>query len=465
MFLLNRGDVINRADPNFHSLYREVKRRFELSKFPVLNFGRFMKLIQYGSSSLATSENIGVPMIRMNNLQDDELNLTNLKYIELPEKELNLLRLKKGDILFNRTNSKELVGKCAVFREETDYVYASYLIKVRLDETKLLPDFAALFLGSPTGRLQIDCISRQIIGMTNINTEEIKNLKMPVPPIEFQEKAVEQTKKAYDEKKSKEAEAREKLASIDALVLDALGITLPAAEENTLAGRIFFTKSSGIAGGRLDAAIYRRKFSLQSNLFPMAKVKDVYAINPRTSFDRLQPETLLSFVPMEAISDGLGKIVRRYEREVKEAKGYTWFQENDVLWAKITPCMQNGKSAVATNLLNGLGFGSTEYHVFRPSNDKANSFYLHTILRLKSLREAAMDYFGGSAGHQRVDIDFLKNLKIPIPPPEVQAEIAERVEAIYAEAKKLRDEGKDILEKAKSRVEAMILGESSESKL
>lgn len=293
----------------------------------------------------------------------------------------------------------------------------------------------------------------------SVNTFEFERLQIPIPPIETQQQIINQLDKAHAEKKAKEAEAREKLASVDKLVLDALGITLPDAEENTLARRIFFTKSGDIASGRFDAAVHQKKFSLQSSIFPMAKLKDAYAINPRTSFDHFKPETLLSFIPMEAISDGLGKIIRFYEREVKESKGYTAFQENDVLWAKITPCMQNGKSAVARNLLNGFGFGSTEYHVFRSLSRDANPSYLHSILRLKSLRQAAMNYFGGSAGHQRVDIDFFKTLRIPIPPPEIQKEIAERVETLYAEAKLLREQGAAILGHAKADVERMILGD------
>lgn len=106
-------------------------------------------------------------MIRMNNLQRDGWDLTNLKYIELSEEAAELYRVNPGDILFNRTNSKELVGKCEVFHEPGDWVFASYLIRVVLDQSKAIPEFVSTFLNTQAGRIQIDRVSRQIIGMSN----------------------------------------------------------------------------------------------------------------------------------------------------------------------------------------------------------------------------------------------------------------------------------------------------------
>ena len=456
--MLNRGDLSQRADPNYHSLFREVSRRLSQSAFPVSNLGKFTKLMQYGSSSLATSEKIGVPMIRMNNLKGDELDLSDLKYIEMPERELSLYLLRKGDLLFNRTNSKELVGKCAVFREDEKYVFASYLIRVRLNENSLLLEFAAAFLGTSTGRMQIDCISRQIIGMTNINTEEIRNLKLPVPPIETQKNAVGLIGEAKEIRKWKEAEAKRLLESVDAYVLERLGISLPVTAEDALAKRVFYANSGQVLGGRFDAPSHSSTLSLSSSTFPMIRFKDYIEINPYTSFAHLPGETLLSFVPMESISDLYGEITGTHTRAASESKGYTLFQEGDILWAKITPCMQNGKSALAKGLLNGFGFGSTEYHVFRVSNLEVNPSYVFALLRLKHLRNEAVKFFSGSAGHQRVDVDLFKRLLIPLPPLNVQDEIVAHIEDIYAEAKRLRREGRELLERAKREVEAMILG-------
>lgn len=456
--MLNRGEIEGRLEPkSFLLKYRVNDENINNSRFPKYQLRKISKLISDGTHFTPKYTEKGVKFLSVKDVRPFEINYDNSKFISIDEAEILDKRCKpqKGDILLTKIGT---IGLASVINSVERFQIFVSLALLRTDNELILPEYLTLTINSNFTFLQFDRIIKGA-GVPDLHLEDIRKVKIPVPPIEIQKQIVENFEKAYAEKKAKEAEAREKLASVDNLVLDALGITLPAKEENTLEKRIFFTKSSDIASGRFDAAIHQRKFSLQSNLFPMAKLKDVYAINPRTSFDRFKPETLLSFVPMESISDGLGKIIRKYECEVKESKGYTSFQENDVLWAKITPCMQNGKSAVATNLLNGYGFGSTEYHVFRSLSLEANPFYLHSILRLKSLRKAAMNYFGGSAGHQRVDVNFFKTLKIPIPPPEVQAEIAERVEAIYAEAKQLREEGAEILKNAKAEVERMILGE------
>jgi type I restriction enzyme S subunit len=110
-------------------------------------------------------------------------------------------------------------------------------------------------------------------------------------------------------------------------------------------------------------------------------------------------------------------------------KGYTPFEDGDLIWAKITPCMENGKSAVARNLLNGVGFGSTEFHVLRVNNSaKLLPDYLWVLLRLASIRQAAVRYFVGSAGQQRVPASFLEGLEIPLPPIGEQRLIVRNVQ-------------------------------------
>ena len=95
-------------------------------------------------------------------------------------------------------------------------------------------------------------------------------------------------------------------------------------------------------------------------------------------------------------------------------KGYTYFGENDVIFAKITPCMQNGKNAIVTGLIGGIGFGSTEFHVLRCS-DEVIPEWVHLFLRRQETLDAAIKTFTGAVGQQRVPANFLENLEIPIP--------------------------------------------------
>lgn len=192
-------------------------------KFPVVELGGVLEMVQYGTSEKASEKNDGVPVIRMNNIVDGHLNLQNLKYMRLSENETQRLLLKERDILFNRTNSKELVGKCAVFHEQGEYVFASYLIRVRMDTKKAAPDFIAHIVNSSIGRQQINALSRQIIGQANVNSEELRSLQIPLPPLDIQNEImayIEQSRAAIGRQRAASAQARQQSqAEIEALIL------------------------------------------------------------------------------------------------------------------------------------------------------------------------------------------------------------------------------------------------------
>lgn len=154
--------------------------------YPVTALAEILDVVQYGTSQKANTKGSGVPVIRMNNVVDGVLNLSKLKHVELDVREAKSLQLLDGDILINRTNSKELVGKCAVFHEPGVYVFASYLIRLRPNPKLADPDYLAYCINSPIGRQQIDAISRQIIGQANINTEELRSFRVPLPPLDVQ---------------------------------------------------------------------------------------------------------------------------------------------------------------------------------------------------------------------------------------------------------------------------------------
>lgn len=157
-------------------------------RYPVVDLGSLLTLVQYGTSAKANTQARGLPVLRMNNIRDGELDLTDLKHLDLPERERVKLLLKPDDILINRTNSKELVGKCAVFRRPEEAVFASYLIRLRVARQSSEADYVAALINSRLGRQQIDRLSRQIIGQANINSEELRSLRIPLPPLNIQRK-------------------------------------------------------------------------------------------------------------------------------------------------------------------------------------------------------------------------------------------------------------------------------------
>ena len=168
------------------------------------------------------------------------------------------------------------------------------------------------------------------------------------------------------------------------------------------------------------------------------KLSEVAQINPRRTPLERDDATSTSFVPMEAVDEILGEVTQTISQPYsKVKKGYTYFENGDVIFAKITPCMQNGKHAVVHNLIDGFGFGSTEFHVIRGSEEIVPQ-WIHYYLRRKQTLDAALKTFTGAVGQQRVPDAFLKDLEIPVPHPDTQRQIATRLKAQLAEVETAR---------------------------
>ena len=157
----------------------------------------------------------------------------------------------------------------------------------------------------------------------------------------------------------------------------------------------------------------------------ISSLGEICEINPKKSQDaRLTNGLLVSFVPMPSVSES-GDIDATQVKPYDEVKtGFTYFAENDVLFAKITPCMENGKGAIATGLYNGIGFGSTEFHVLRPAKETATPRWIYTLTVFPQFRIDAASNMTGSAGQRRVPASFLENYRVSVPPLELQNRFA-----------------------------------------
>ena len=145
---------------------------------------------KYGSSAKTDEENSGIPVLRMGNIQDGQLDYSNLKYLPCDHDEFPALHLLDGDLLFNRTNSPELVGKTAVYRSEiTPCSYASYLISVRFNES-FIPELASTYINSAYGRHWIKSVVVQQVGQANVNGTKLAALSVPLPPRAEQEEII-----------------------------------------------------------------------------------------------------------------------------------------------------------------------------------------------------------------------------------------------------------------------------------
>ncbi len=160
--------------------------------------------------------------------------------------------------------------------------------------------------------------------------------------------------------------------------------------------------------------------------WPVEPLGQACIINPRLPKNHgLTDEFFVSFVPMAAVSELEGKILTPQAKKFADVKkGYTHFETGDVLFAKITPCMENGKAAIARDLLGGHGFGSTEFHVIRPKPHVLPEWVFYYVRR-PSFRLEAKRSFTGTAGQQRVPTGFLGSAMLPVPPLEEQRRIVD----------------------------------------
>jgi len=165
-----------------------------------------------------------------------------------------------------------------------------------------------------------------------------------------------------------------------------------------------------------------------SDTIALSRIADV---NPKVHLNGLTPDTPVSFIPMADLCEG-GGWRNRQVRPLKDVRfGYTPFAEGDLLFAKITPCMENGKGAHATSLVNRIGFGTTELHVLRVRGGHHARFLYHW-LQASPVRTRAVAFMGGSAGQQRVQADFFDHFRVPVIGPSEQCRIAAILDLVEA---------------------------------
>ena len=184
--------------------------------------------------------------------------------------------------------------------------------------------------------------------------------------------------------------------------------------------RLLESPNCNLAGDR-----YRAVAVCGNGQWPMVKLRDVCRINPPKSEFKDADQTLeVSFAPMSALMKNRPSFAPTETRAIKDViKGYTYFRNNDVLLAKITPCFENGKAGIAGGLLHGIGFGSTEFIVLRPDEKSILSHMLYYFVASQGFRNRGIAHMTGSAGQQRLPMSFIESYEIPLPPLEEQERI------------------------------------------
>lgn len=246
-------------------------------------------------------------------------------------------------------------------------------------------------LAAIKSRMNILLAAQRGATIKGVTRNDVKSLTIPLLPLSEQRRIVEILDQA-DALRKKRTEADEKAERI-----------LPA-----LFYRMFGDPATNPMG------------------WEMKPLGELALINPKRN-EHIDDEMDVSFIPMTDIDERWGRIIGEQVRSFEEVKkGYTYFKNDDVLFAKITPCMENGKAAITRRLVNGYGFGSTEFHVIR-AKDKLTAEFIYGLVRRRSFRLEAASNLTGTVGQQRVPSYFLNNYPTPVPPIEIQMQFAHAI--------------------------------------
>lgn len=457
---MSRGKLTGRHDaryylPEYTRLEERVSQRAtgKLRDYSLRMAGGATPKSEEREKYYSDDDSTGIPFVRVQNLSvSGELTLDDVKLINR-ETHLGMLgrsRVGPDDLLTKITG----VGRMAVSSVPPPGFEGNinqHLVRIKTRDRQT-SEILAAYLNTDIAE---QLATRRATGGTRpaLDYPALRSI-----PIIFDDRILPMVADARAKRNELLVAASTLLASIDDYLLSELAIVLPPETENTLTYRTFRVAARELGGWRFDPPVHQSKFSLRSQNIESVPLGRACHVNPRTSFSGLLDNDLAGFVPMDAISDRLGTVAYLSERLIEECVGYTTFRDQDVLWAKITPCMENGKSAVVQGLTNGVGFGSTEFHVLRPRSTAIMPEYVHALLRMRRVRKEAKRFFTGSSGHRRVDDAFLRKLVVPVPPLELQIRLIEEVRAKRDQAIALEKAATAQLEAAKREVEAILLG-------
>ncbi|EGT0709213.1 restriction endonuclease subunit S [Campylobacter coli] len=238
------------------------------NKLNYKKIGECLLKSQYGISINMNEGGDGIPIYRMNDIDNMLCNFEVKKYALIDKNELQTFRLNYGDVLFNRTNSYEFVGRTGIFyNNRENFVFASYLVRLVCNKEILLPEYLTVFLNTHIGKKEIRRRARPSINQTNVNPEELKEIKIPIFPMEFQleiQNLVKDSHKALEESKELYKKAEETLyleLGLDSKnPLQSLLDSKTNIPTNSLNISIRTLKESFLKTGRLDSEYYQSKY-------------------------------------------------------------------------------------------------------------------------------------------------------------------------------------------------------------
>ena len=441
IFQINRSDIEGRFDPKY-ILYLQNIHGFKYEVFPLKRF--LIEKPQYGTAE------IGLP--RTSTQQPRYIRITDINDFGELDDSLGATAencsdeyfLYENDLLFARSGAT--VGKTYLHKHLSyPAFFAGYMIRVRLDESTLLPDYLFAYTQTSFYKNWVDAIQRAA-AQPNINAEEYASLPIPIPPLSVQQTIVDLYTNAQSQRKRRLEEAQKLLESVDAYLLSELGIELPQ-EDNTLKNRMFISSFHNVSGGRIDPFANTPVLEkLRSNLNNSSFIYLKDAVT-ETKFITTEISSSDTYIGLENIESNTGNYIRIDEKETISSA--LLFERGQILFPKLRPYLNK----VYLAEFNGLC--STEFHIFNAKNMDSN--FLHYCLLSRITLEQTSNLMTGNT-LPRLQSSDIAHILIPNPPFEKQKEIAAHIREIRNQAKQLKNEADMILQEAKQKVERMILG-------
>ena len=375
----------------------------------------------------------GIPFINAGHLTRNGIDVDNMDYISRDR--FNLLgsgKIQKYDILFCLRGS---LGKYAQVKEFSEGAIASSLVIVR-PKNSLSPSILTAYFESSICAKMIKKFSNGA-AQPNLSAGNLKNFEIPIPPLPEQQRIVAILDEAFAAIEKAKANAEQNLKNVKELF-----------------------------DNYLDSI-----FVNNNEEWDKMTLSEVCVLNPpkKEARDKLLGNDLVTFLPMEDLGILNKNIIGNKVRYLKDVIGsYTYFANNDVLLAKITPCFENGKIGIAGNLKNGIGFGSSEYNVFR-SKGKVVPDFLYYFLSRQKFRVEGKLLMSGAVGHKRVSKDWIEKKIVNFPTTQAeQRTIVQKLDALFAKTKKLeaiyKKKIEDLEELKKSILQKAFNGELNTTK-
>ncbi|MDZ4203086.1 MAG: restriction endonuclease subunit S [Gallionella sp.] len=318
--------------------------------------------------------------------------------------------LSKGDLLLEKSGGGENqpVGCVVLYDDARPAVCSNFVARMQIAAGMDSSYWRYVHAAAYAIRLTTGSIN-QTSGIQNLDQDRYFNERVAFPSLEEQ-----QTIAAFLDRET---------GKIDALIAEQLRLVELLAEKRQAVISHAVTKGLNPNVRMKDSGI--EWLGEVPEHWEVKRLRFVAELNPsKSEVTKLDKETLVSFLPMDAIGDD-GTLNLEREKPIAEVEtGYTYFRDGDVTIAKITPCFENGKGAVMSGLTQGIGFGTTELIVARPIATQTISSYLHSLFTSVVFRKNGEGHMYGAGGQKRVPDDFVRNFEIAFPPIEEQQTIA-----------------------------------------